>query len=47
MTRITTIRRSDDWIALKDGDKAHWEAGKTQEAAVNALKKSFPELQDR
>jgi hypothetical protein len=47
MQRITTIQRSDDWIAVKDNDKSQWEAGKTKDAAVRALKASFPELSSR
>jgi hypothetical protein len=46
MERITTIKRSEDWIAVKDGNKGQWESGKTEQSAVQALKVSFPELSE-
>lgn len=34
---ITTEKRSDDWIAYINGDRAKWEAGRSREEALGKL----------
>jgi len=34
---ITTEKRADDWIAFADGDRAQWEAGRTEAEAIGKL----------
>lgn len=45
--RIDLYRRSSDWIATVEGNRARWEAGKDPEEAIRKLQASFPALKGK
>lgn len=43
--RITVYERRDDYIAVLDNNKTIWEAGRSINGAIAALKHRYPELE--